>query len=378
MKIEKLNAIVLALSPALGVYSIFSGVGLQDLCWLILLPLILLSFKENITKDISLKFYACILLLTLLNSSYSYTDISLSIHNLFPISICFGVLILVKKRINVNIFGRTLLVVGCLASIICIYQRIQLITTGSYDNIFFIPGLKVSRELESFTLSRPSAFFTEPAHLSIFLLPIFYWMLTSNKIKYAIVMALGIIFSGSTTGFLLVIVLILYRVFLTDKMPWYMYFLVVCGIIVFIGLLITYAYEVIEENLRKLEVSSDSDNIRLLGGFIYIEGMNLKEHLVGIGLNQLEGFTLVNRLPYFGNYSNAFIYSYLSYGILGFIAFIIYLKKMWKDSSKDRGFFIILIGVLASDQVLFNRNLYYLLMFVILSNSLLDYKSTEK
>ena len=97
MKIEKLNAIVLALSPALGVYSIFSGVGLQDLCWLILLPLILLSFKENITKDISLKFYACILLLTLLNSSYSYTDISLSIHNLFPISICFGVLILVKK-----------------------------------------------------------------------------------------------------------------------------------------------------------------------------------------------------------------------------------------------------------------------------------------
>ena len=131
-------------------------------------------------------------------------------------------------------------------------------------------------------------------------------------------------------------------------------------------------------NLDKLENVDSRENIRLLGGLMYIRNMDISEHLVGIGLNQLEGFCRVRGLTFLGNYSNALIYSYLSYGIIGFLALVVYLIRVWNSSFKDRGFFLILIGVLASDQILFNRHLYYLLFFVFLAKTILNRDTNNK
>ena len=174
----KINSIALALSPPLAIYSLLKGVDLASFMWLILLPVnFLMQSKKGFQNEPALMWLLVILILTVLSANHDYSDPNLVLHNLFPISICFGVIILLKNNIDVGVFKKVLIYVGCLASFICIYQRIQFITTGTYDNYFFIPGLEVKRELDTFSWYRPSAFFTEPAHLSIFLLPIYYWML---------------------------------------------------------------------------------------------------------------------------------------------------------------------------------------------------------
>ena len=101
--------------------------------------------------------------------------------------------------------------------------------------------------------------------------------------------------------------------------------------------------------------------------------------IVGIGLNQLGEFLRSHGNYVFNkwgieentNYANAILYMLISYGLIGFIYTFRYFVKSIKKYRCDLCFLVIILGVLASDQVWFNRNLLYILCFMIFSSEIL-------
>ena len=118
--------------------------------------------------------YSCARILELLTKlrPKDFYSTELYVNNLFAIVSFFIALVFCTSNVNINLFKKTVCFVGVIAACICIFQRLQFIATGSYLNNFFIAGLEVKRDLDMFSYGRPSAFFTEPAHLAIYLLPV--------------------------------------------------------------------------------------------------------------------------------------------------------------------------------------------------------------
>ena len=79
-----------------------------------------------------------------------------------------------------------------------------------------------------------------------------------------------------------------------------------------------------------------------------------------------------------GNYAAAIIYVLICYGFIGFSFFVKYLYSILKRCKKNLGFFFVFLGILSSDQILYNDNLLYLWVLVLLSSSMIDeYKPSK-
>ena len=188
------------------------------------------------------------------------------------------------------------------------------------------------------------------------------------------VIGIGILVCGSTTGFLLLFVAFLFSLIREGKS---------IKSIIFGGMLITALYgavtylspDILLSNMEKLQ-STESDGSRLLGPLNYFKYYDFSQYLFGIGINQMaaflrsHGFVLVNAFneEMDMNYANAVIYMVLCYGLIGGVVFVNYLTKTFKQYNYkvNAGYFVILLGILFSDQVLFNMNFLYPLSFVIL------------
>ena len=178
-KLCNLNALLLALAPVLSVYSL-AGLTMSFFVIWVVAGLNILAARR-----LELSFFLCILVLGflsfLLNSGQGFYSTELYVNNLFAIVSFFIALVFCTSNVNINLFKKTVCFVGVIAACICIFQRLQFIATGSYLNNFFIAGLEVKRDLDMFSYGRPSAFFTEPAHLAIYLLPVLYLTLVEKK-----------------------------------------------------------------------------------------------------------------------------------------------------------------------------------------------------
>ena len=381
--VSTLNAIYLATAPALAIYLLSNGIQFN---WILIAILFFLNIiVGNVPgsfKDRKNEFCWFLIIFVLgfigaiINTDIFYDDI-LFWHNLAGIVFFFIALINFTTYCNINVFIKTLYIIGGAAAVICIFQRAMLLITGAFFSNFFIPWLEVNRDIETLTENRVSAFFTEPAHLSIFLLPVFYLALNNKKFLLAVLYAAGILFSGSTTGLILLALLLL--VFLGKmKIKKTTRFIIVVLLIITFFIIFTYFPDVFFDNFDKLS-STDSDSKRLLGPLSYIQLFKNFQIWFGIGLNQINGFLKMNGIIVttdYGvvknaNYANSFIYMMLSYGIVGLVFYITYLIKTIRTHKSDIGFVIFAIGILASDQVLFNRNLLYVLTFLLLSSYLL-------
>lgn len=377
-KLCNLNALLLALAPVLSVYSLAGLTMSFFVIWVVAGLNILAARRSLFNRRLELSFFLCILVLGflsfLLNSGQGFYSTELYVNNLFAIVSFFIALVFCTSNVNINLFKKTVCFVGVIAACICIFQRLQFIATGSYLNNFFIAGLEVKRDLDMFSYGRPSAFFTEPAHLAIYLLPVLYLTLVEKKRLLSFVIGIGILVCGSTTGFLLLFVAFLFSLIREGKS---------IKSIIFGGMLITALYgavtylspDILLSNMEKLQ-STESDGSRLLGPLNYFKYYDFSQYLFGIGINQMaaflrsHGFVLVNAFneEMDMNYANALIYMVLCYGLIGGVVFVNYLTKTFKqyNCKVNAGYFVILLGILFSDQVLFNMNFLYPLSFVIL------------
>lgn len=382
---QNINALFLSLAPILSVYNFENGVLLYYYLIVALVIFNILSgnfFYALKVRRNEVQWYGIISVIGIIgfcfNSGSSYFNTSLFVNNYISLSLFFMALMLCVSDCNLVLFKRTLVLFGVIAAVICVGQRVQLQLTGSFYKDFFIPGLEVKRDLESFSVNRVSAFFTEPAHLSIYLIPIYYILLRDGNLLLSTLLAVGVLFSGSTTGLILVFWLtFIYIMRITKKKIYVVYSMF--GIVLLCMVIMYLFPSVLIDNIKKLTYT-DINGVRMLGPLYYLESYDIDQWCFGIGLNQLSnylqshGLYVVNDwgMEKNANYANAVIYMLLSYGILGLCFFLRYLKNTIKCSNSDWGFIIYALGILLSDQVLFNMNLFYVLSFIILSQSLLN------
>lgn len=383
-QVSKLNALFLATCPIWAVYEIIPGNSLSRLFILLLVVLNLfaqspVNYKRSSEKFLFWGVLTASIIGIILNINYSYFNSSIVVGNLYSIVCFFLALFFCTKNINIDTFIRSVMLFAIAGSIIVIFQKTQYIATGSYSNIFFIPGLKTYRELDTFSLSRPSAFMQEPAHLSIYLLPALYLFINEKKYLKGLLVFLGILSSGSSTGFLLSGVLLVVHVVVNEKKN-SKKILNIISLSLLLLAVYSYAPYLFESNMDRLSnTEGDSSfELRLLGPLMYLGNFNTTQWLFGIGYNQLEGFSIANNSFLYDaygqelikNYANAFLFMLLSFGIVGEVILILYTYKIYKEYQPNIGLFIILIAILLSDQVLFNENLLYLIGFIIVSQSL--------
>ena len=233
-------------------------------------------------------------------------------------------------------------------------------------------------------MNRVSSFFTEPAHLAIYLLPISAILLKQGKILLFAITALGILFSGSTTGFLLLFAIIfIYLISAKVKRIYLFLFAILVSLSAL--LILTYFPDVLLDNVDKLQDSESSD-LRLLGPLQHLQLFDPIQWIVGIGYNQLGGFLRSHGIYLVtewgeevnANYANAIIYMLISYGLIGFIYTFRYFVKSIKKYKCDLCFLVIILGVLASDQVWFNHNLLYILCFMIFSEDIISFHESQR
>lgn len=391
-KLFSLNALYLATIPITGIYLIPGGIPLSLCLFPILfvvnffsnqLDCVITQRKNEVSWFMSITIIGFIGMFGALFKAQMYFDTTLFIHNYFNIIVFFLSLIFFTYKSNVQVFIKTLVILGIIAASICIFQRVQLLLTGSFYKDFFIRGLEIDRSIDTFSVDRPSSIFTEPAHLCIYLLPISYILLCRKNYVMFSIIALGILFSGSTTGFILLLLLALIFMKTSNVSKIYIVLLTFLGCFLFF-LLMIYFPDVLIGNVEKLNNTSIG-SVRLLGPLQYISLFDITQCMFGIGLNQLTDYLRIHNITIVdewgfvknANYANAVIYMFISYGICGVIYSIKYFTKSIKNYYCDWGFVVYIFGILFSDQVLFNKNLLFILCFMIFSRDIKSYIEKE-
>lgn len=380
-------SIVLALLPALSIYEFSVGLSLGTFLIIVSAALpIFYNIKRSMAKE-EWQLLLIILSLTFISTGYhvllvsNWFSTTLVWHNLLVILLCFIPLIFMTNKVIIKPLITTALLIGIVASVVVAWQRLNLIATGSYNAEVYLPFFTVSRDVDNIALHRPAAFFTEPAHFCIFMLPILYMALIMRKYILALLFAFGILCSGSTTGFLMVVVITTVFLYYSDLKRKKLFTTVVIAVsVAAYALLIALYPQIILENIEKLEASDENgSSVRLLGPLAYIQYMDQAECLFGLTLNQL--VNLLKSTGRFGsdvsNYANGMIFMFISYGVVGFFALVRYLLHRWRASGEAKGFIVAFLGILCSDQILFNAHFLYLSSLVILAPQIYQYCQKE-
>ena len=126
---------------------------------------------------------------------------------------------------------------------------------------------------------------------------------------------------------------------------------------------------------NKLTGESFQNNIRVFGQLENMKHMSCTQWITGIGLNNWRDYLAALGIQS-SNYSNSLFFSIISFGIVGTIVLIVGVLKASnicfpiKDNRISFMFLLLLLIVIFSDQVLFNRNLLYLLIWLFSSRLL--------
>ena len=373
-KYIKLATVLLAVSPGLTPYLFLPGTNLATFALLLgILIMILFNKAKVITNSLELKFFVTVIILSFItflsNVGSTWFNTSTFINNFWPIFICFGTLIFVSPYVHIKSFKRTLYMMATLASIIVIMQRMSIIATGSFNHDVYLPFFTLAEDVAY--VSRPHAFFKEPSLLAQYVIPIFYLSLLDNKYYYSILFALAIMSSGSTTGFLLLPILFIVWFFKNSKNTIQKVVILLLVVIVFY-LFRDYIMALLDSNMDKAN-EADNENLRLLGALAFFDKFKINEQFLGIGINQLSNYFGIN--SDISNYSNGLLFMLISYGYIGFISLVVYLFNVYYQYKPYIGFYIILIGVFCTSQLIFSITLLYLLTFCVLGNKLVTNKS---
>lgn len=369
--VNKYSAFVFAVSPVLAMYIILPGTNLSGFLLAIAAAIVLFKYGGSISNQTAKKLLVGVFVLSIISliSNYgnSWFDITTYTHNLWAIALCVIPLTLLTNCVKVETYIRIVYIIAILASVVALYQRALLTVTGSFPSEFFLP-LPMTDDVSTVNL-RPHAFFREPAHLAMYLLPAMYLALINGKKYYAALYMLGILSSGSTTGFLLGIAVFLYWLS-SNSLKRGKLLLSIASIIVVISVFLQFAPDLISSNTEKLINTDANASLRLLGTMDTIERMSGFEFYFGIGINQLTNYGTSVMGDELSNYANSVAYMLISYGFIGLLCMLIYILYLAKNYKINRGFLFLLIGILFSDQILFNNHLVYLLSFVLLSDKL--------
>lgn len=363
----------LVLVPITGIYEVLPGVSLDRILLLCGVVLYSVSNKKLPIEYTYVYFFSGLIVISFLSYlTQSHQDFLLFRNNTLSVVLtAFLLAVFVKYservpgRYNIT-FIDVALFFGTVATVIIIYQFISFWIFREVTT-FYLPITENIIEHENISSNfrgRPTSLFLEPAHYAIFILPLYYYSLRAKKKLFLVIFTTGLILSTSTTGIASVILMLLYVLFFStgSKFQKGLVLLFLISLITTVGLLFQ-ENRVLFTAIEKLSFDNLSQNKRLVGNIELLDVFSLDEWVFGIGLNQIETYAVHSGLQTVGNYSSSFFMMLYSYGILGFSLFVWLLSHIYKVNS-DKGYFIIFTIILLTDQIIFNRHFFFLIICI--------------
>lgn len=355
---NKVLAFFVALIPILGIYKL--GSIPLDIIFLTAGSIILI--KKKTLFDYKLFFILSSFLIigffSVINNHSANEEYFFN--NTYIGLLYFFLFSLIIKNADSRVFEKATLILGIFASIIVIIQFI------SYY-LFHIPlefklplNLIQARDkyLSPIEWGRPDSLFLEPAHYSLFILPIMYNCLLRGKKIIIAFFFIAIVLSTSTTGFIVSLFLLFYHYIIKEKK-----ILLTSVFFIIIYLLSIFFTDVFLRNIEKIDPTNINSNVRVLGTKNLLEYILNDQFFFGIGLNQIS-----STYSGFDNYANTFFMTFISYGILGIIVLAILVRYLFKINN-NRMYLFIFLFIMLSDQLLFNRNFFFLISTIYLFNN---------
>lgn len=355
--------------PILSLYYLFPPINLGYFLLVIVIILSLLM-KKNIQFNKSV--ISIGLLLVLINSLTTIRlgyDIQRSINNSLSILFFYFVVsIVLNQNVSSSVITKVSKTLYFVSVITTFFLIVQLLMYKHFNYVFLgkIPFLTpIEDRFQSIYYGRPTSVFFEPAHYIIYVAPIYYISLVQKKYIITTLIFTGMILSTSSTGiFLALFIPLIIKIIKNESFMWKFAFVIALGIFLLFANITTI------EIIQKFSYNNILNSIRLFGNIDIVNHYKLGELMFGIGLNNLSLYADQSGL-YYPNYSNAIIFSIISFGFiggllcLGLFIYIFFNKR----NPIYFGLGIITLLLLATDQLLFNHNLMYLVLITIMFNS---------
>lgn len=381
-------AILAALTLPMEEYYVFgTHVNLNYFAMLLCIPLALKKPLRNLGLrksfvGLGLFFIFLSLIAFVFHGNEAWFSSSFFNNIIFAIPVTFIILYFYTDTFDIRTFLQWVTVFAVASTVIIHYQRFSFLLTGDYYSNFkldFIPGIDFAREESLETQIRPSAFFSEPAHYAEFCLPVFAYHLLNKNIWIALLLAFGVIISGSTTGLLCLGVVAISVLLFEHKgaVGRGRRILTALGIVILFGAgyltMDNYFPEIMAFQFGKLENTDASDSARLLGPVPILLNFDISEWLFGIGMGNKVEYIKAFHIPVpildggFEDSMTNTIFSLLIYfGIIGFIVFLIFFVRLYRKCCKGSNvtYILLMFTLFFSANFIFAGNLLYYMFFV--------------
>jgi hypothetical protein len=209
-----------------------------------------------------------------------------------------------------DIFYKYLKFVAIVSSLFLITQH-YLYTTSGYVLSGSLPLERVTEIQNSITYGRPNSFFNEPAHFSIYVLPVYALSLKRRNYITSIVLLVALFLSTSTTGIVAGIIVTAIYIFLQKRI--HLVFKIIFVLLGITGLILYLPVLVTTDTFTKMSFGNLINNVRVFGTLKYFKYFSLVDIIFGVGLNQLETFLANYTNASIYNIANAFVYSIFSF-----------------------------------------------------------------
>jgi hypothetical protein len=361
----------LAVSPILNIYTGIANINIGFIVLMALMVFEILMSKGRFEINVELFIIFSIMIVLNIVAGFIHMrelSIELTMNNTYTIIIMAVMSTYYVRRdvLDRERFFKYLFVVGLVCSAFVFIQYVLYHLAGRVV-YGFIPGLSVDPSIientadASVSYGRPTSLFSEPAHFAIFILPVYAIALDKRKFFLCAVFLLALILSTSSTGMMGAIIVTAIFIAREPKIPLILkWVLMLVGVVFFIQFLPTISESGIFEKVKFVNLKS---NTRIFGTLEYFKYFGTKELLFGVGLNQLSAYILRVASRDVNNYASALFFVFFSFGVLGgsiWTWFVFRLHRL----SKNKILFIVFLIVYLSDQILFNRNLFYLLLIL--------------
>lgn len=290
---------------------------------------------------------------------------------------------IIAKHLDREALYRCWKVVGLIVCAVVFYQFFQ--TFFLHQSVLPIRILPVrSEELmrnENWTTlsPRPVAFFTEPAMVVAYLVPVLLFALQKKEWLIAVVVSIAILVSGSTSGVIALVIMWGFSIFsnsFSRTNKFFLLFVLLVGILLFLNL--PYFSGSLEKINFELSGDSSNMNVRTQRGWLVYSFLDIRSQLFGIsdydisafiyGISKSSEFTW--QVGYEENYYlNTAQRILIQTGLFGAIIYVWMLVRLWLSTNKSVKPYLAVVIV----SMFFASNFYVSGMFVMQFIIILSY-----
>ena len=378
-------SIVLLILPILSPYTLFNNnnnIPINPFILLISVIVLItfrLKYRLKIIKPLVLLWIVHLFLSLLTAFTYDF-NISL-IYSLLSITFvifCYGWLI---SNCNFEIFTKCANLIGLLCCAFLFFQAICLAMninppSGRLFNLKLLNNVGFVETTWGFRLN---SFFQEPSYFAIYILPILAVNLEDEKYFLSIIYFISLILSSSSLGIIGSVILVLYYILIRKKSFKFFIIAVISLLIIHLVLYnsLEFYHTSLDRSIDKL-LSISTSNIRLTGHIGLFGSLPFANQIIGVGINQMQNYFHQGIGYGIDNYSNSFVITLINTGIIGFIAYIIFIFDMFKKTLKSNRliYFIVFLVIASVDYFIYNYFFFYILIFYFCSESRIKNEST--